>query len=104
MKLSYEAYESMARELLVQIGKQAQQEFSRIMHVAIVHRLGDVEVGEASIAVAVSSPHRLDAFVAVPWIMDQVKARVPVWKMEVYEDGSVWKQNKEWKSNHCCRR
>ena len=59
------------------------------------HRLGLVPVGEASIVIAVSSPHRKEAFVACEYILEQVKLNVPIWKKEVYESGEP-----QWKANH----
>ncbi len=55
---------------------------------ALVHRLGEVGLGEASVAVAVSSPHRRDAFAAAEWLMDRLKQEVPIWKQEHWADGS----------------
>ena len=56
----------------------------------LVHRLGRLEIGEASVAVAVSSPHRAEAFAACRFAIDTLKARVPIWKKELYADGSAW--------------
>ena len=55
---------------------------------SLVHRVGTVEVGQASIAVAASSPHRIDCFEALAWLMDQVKKQVPIWKQENWADGT----------------
>ena len=56
----------------------------------LVHRLGRLEIGEASVAVAVSSPHRAEAFAACRFAIDSLKAKVPIWKKEFYADGSAW--------------
>eukprot|EP00842_Homolaphlyctis_polyrhiza_P006173 jgi/Hompol1/6557/HPOL_000747-RA len=101
--LSYEAYTPMAVKEMRHIACEARSTFKSILKLALVHRIGDVGVGEASIAVVVSSPHRRDALDAVSWIMDEVKARVPVWKQEIYADGTCWKENAEWRSLHLQR-
>jgi molybdopterin synthase catalytic subunit len=90
--LSYEAYEEMASRLMVQVFEQAHAQFS-ITRARVVHRLGDVPVGEASILVVVSAEHRGPAFEACRFIMDRVKASVPIFKRERLagrEGGSRW--------------
>ena len=68
-----------------------------VRHIAMSHRTGLVPIGEASIEIAVSSAHRREALEAVHWAIDELKARVPIWKKEVYEDEpAAWKQNAEW--------
>ncbi|KAH6559883.1 hypothetical protein BASA61_003145 [Batrachochytrium salamandrivorans] len=101
--LSYEAYIPMALKEMQSIAATARSLYTSIVRTAIVHRLGHVAVGEASIAVVVSSPHRRDAIEAVAWIMDEIKATVPIWKMEVYTDGSMWKENAEWQKSQRTR-
>ena len=86
--LSYEAHESMATKELESLARQAIDRFA-LQHVVIVHRLGDVPIGEASVAVGCSSAHRIAAFEALPWIMDRLKQDVPIWKRETYTDGST---------------
>ena len=86
--LHYEAYREMAFSELNKLKGEAISKFG-LEDCGIVHRLGEVPLGESSIAVAVSSPHRKHAFEAVAWIMDQVKQHVPIWKQEVWEDGST---------------
>jgi len=66
-----------------------------VKNIAIYHRLGVVPVKEASVIIAVSSAHRLQAIEACHFGIDELKAKVPIWKKEVYEDGSTWKENKE---------
>ena len=88
--LHYEAHEPMAVRQLQQIGEHAMQRHS-LAQVVIIHRLGEVPIGEASVLVGCGSAHRKDAFAALPWIMDQLKADVPIWKRETFEDEStVW--------------
>jgi molybdopterin synthase catalytic subunit len=87
--IDYEAYEEMALPLLREIAEETRR-LHPVTAVRIVHRLGRLAVGEASVAVAVASPHRQDAFAACRFAIDAVKARVPIWKKEHYADGSVW--------------
>ena len=65
------------------------------MAITIAHRVGTVAVGQASVAVAASSPHRADALAAVAWAIDELKATVSIWKREVFVGGEVWQENKE---------
>jgi molybdopterin synthase catalytic subunit len=88
-RLEYEAYEEMAGPMLDEIEAEARRRWS-VTDVRIVHRLGRLEIGEASVAVAVTAPHRGDAFAACRWAIDTLKARVPIWKREFYADGAVW--------------
>ena len=88
--LSYECYESMAMEQLQTLREQCQKKWP-IFHCSICHRTGEVKIGEASVAVAVSSPHRADAFAAGQWLIDSLKEIVPIWKQERWTDG-----NSEW--------
>jgi molybdopterin synthase catalytic subunit len=87
--LEYEAYEPMAVEAMAGIGRElaAEHEISRI---GIVHRVGRLEIGESSIAVVVTSPHRSAAFEACAAAMDRIKRLVPVWKKEYFDGGEVW--------------
>jgi MoaE-MoaD fusion protein len=87
--LDYEGYEPMALKVMAQIGRQM-VERHRIGRIAIVHRLGRLEIGEASVTVVVASPHRAAAFDAVREAMDLLKTRVPIWKKEHFVDGEVW--------------
>jgi len=87
--LEYEAYESMALEKMRQIGEQLHQKFA-IHRVAILHRLGRLEIGETSVFIAVSAPHRAAAFDACRYAIDTLKRTVPIWKKEYFEDGAVW--------------
>jgi molybdopterin synthase catalytic subunit len=89
VKLEYEAYEVMARKKLEEICQEMRAEFG-ITDVAIAHRLGPVDIGQISLVVAVSSPHRREAFLACHKVVDRLKETVPIWKKEVFEDGSRW--------------
>ena len=87
--LDYEAYEGMAERVMAEIaeGLQARYELSSV---AIHHRVGRVGIGETSVVIAVSAPHRQDALAACKDAIDELKERVPLWKKEVYSDGEEW--------------
>ena len=87
--LEYEAYEEMALPLMEQIAAETQRKWA-VTDVRIVHRLGRLEIGEASVAVVVTAPHRGAAFEACRHAIDTLKATVPIWKKEFYADGAVW--------------
>ena len=87
--LEYEAYESMALAKMREIGAQLHEKY-RIHRVTIVHRLGRLEIGETSVFIAVSAPHRAAAFDACRFAIDTLKRTVPIWKKEYFEDGAVW--------------
>ncbi len=87
--LDYEAYESMALAKMRGIGMQL-REMCRIHRVAMVHRLGRLEIGETSVFIAVSAPHRAAAFEACRFAIDTLKRTVPIWKKEYFADGAVW--------------
>jgi molybdopterin synthase catalytic subunit len=89
LHLEYEAYEEMALPLLEGIVAEARRRWA-VSDVGIVHRLGRLEIGEASVAVAVAAPHRGEAFEACRYAIDTLKATVPIWKKEFYADGAVW--------------
>ncbi len=82
----YEAYEKMAKSVLEEIVMEAQSEYGTD-RIATVHRIGDLVVGDVSVAVAVSSHHREQSFLASRFIMEEIKKRLPVWKKEFYLDG-----------------
>lgn len=94
--LEYEAYEPMAQSEFRKLCDDIRARWPSVKHVCIHHRLGWVAVGQASVIVAISSPHRRDSEQAVQHAMTELKAKLPVWKKEVYdsEDWS-WKQNAE---------
>src|SRR5260370_33266374 len=87
--LVYEAYAPMALREMKRLGQQTHDKFD-IAHVGIVHRTGRLEIGETSVAIAVSAPHRRAAFEACEWVIRELKRTVPIWKKEVFEDGEVW--------------
>ena len=87
--LDYEAYESMALKQLQEMAAAAATRFS-IRNLAIVHRLGRIEIGESSVLIAVFSAHRAAAFDACRWLIDTLKKTVPIWKKEHFADGAVW--------------
>lgn len=89
--LEYEAYEAMALRTMEDLAAQALARFA-IRNVALVHRLGRIEIGEPSVLIAVYSAHRAAAFDACRWIIDTLKQTVPIWKKEFFEDGAVWAQ------------
>jgi molybdopterin synthase catalytic subunit len=88
--LSYEAYREMAERRLVELESEARRRWP-VIECIIVHRLGAVPPTESSVAIAVSTPHRADAFAAGQWLIDSLKADVPIWKREQWADGtSEW--------------
>ncbi|KAI8854481.1 Molybdopterin biosynthesis MoaE [Chytridium lagenaria] len=97
LKLEYEAYKPMAEKELHVLVEAARNQWPDVQGIAIAHRIGVVGIGEESVIIAVSSPHRKDSLDAVEWLIDELKRTVPIWKKEFYEDGSMWKANSE-----CC--
>jgi molybdopterin synthase catalytic subunit len=89
VKLEYEAYEDMALKKLEEIRQEMCAEFG-VDDIAIAHRIGPVDIGQISLVVAVASPHRQEAFFACHKVVDRLKETVPIWKKEVFEDGSRW--------------
>jgi len=87
--LDYEAYESMALAKMREIAAEVHAKFP-IDRVAVAHRLGRLEIGETSVFIAVSAPHRAAAFDACRFAIDTLKRSVPIWKKECFEDGAVW--------------
>ena len=87
VQLSYECYNEMAFKQMERLRDEAKSKWP-VQACSIVHRVGEVTIGEASIAVAVSSPHRKDAFDAASWLVDQLKKQVPIWKREHWKDGT----------------
>jgi molybdopterin synthase catalytic subunit len=87
-RLEYEAYEPMALAALERLEREARSRFA-IASCAITHRLGEVPLAEASVAVVVAAAHRAAAFDACRWAMEELKRTVPIWKKELFEDGGV---------------
>ncbi|MDQ7029454.1 MAG: molybdopterin converting factor subunit 1 [Ardenticatenia bacterium] len=88
--LEYEAYEPLALRQMERIADEIRTRWPEVKGIAIVHRIGRLEIGEASIAIAVSSPHRATAFAACRYAIDRAKESLPIWKKEVWEGGQEW--------------
>ncbi len=89
LHLIYEAFEPMALAEMQKLFVRAREQFE-IAHIGIAHRLGKLEIGETSVAIAVAAPHRKAAFAACEWLIRELKRSVPIWKKEFYADGSAW--------------
>ena len=89
VRLEYEAYEGMAEETMAEIAGELKARYD-LVEIAIHHRIGTVGIGETSVVIAVSAAHRGDALAACRDAIDTLKERVPLWKKELYEDGSAW--------------
>src|SRR5262249_39675913 len=89
LRLEYEAYEPMALSEMRKLAREAGQQWE-IIRIAIRHRVGVVEVGEISVAIAVAAAHRAEAFEACRFAIDRLKEIVPIWKKEYFEGGEVW--------------
>jgi molybdopterin synthase catalytic subunit/molybdopterin converting factor small subunit len=89
LHLDYEAYEEMATKQMNQLAREAITRYS-VRNVAIIHRLGRLQVGETSVLIIVSSAHRAKAYEASRWLIDTLKKSVPIWKKETFVDGAVW--------------
>jgi molybdopterin converting factor subunit 1 len=87
--LEYEAYAPMALAQMEELAETALERFA-VREVAMVHRVGRLEIGETSVLIAVASAHRAAAFEACRWLIDTLKKKVPIWKKEHFEDGAVW--------------
>jgi len=87
--LVYEAYDSMALTEMQRLGAEAHKQFE-IAHLGIVHRTGRIEIGETSVVIAASAPHRRAAFQACEWAIKELKRTVPIWKKEIFEGGEEW--------------
>jgi len=89
VRLEYEAYPEMAEAELRKIAEEARARFG-VARVAVVHRTGRLQIGEASVAVVVASEHRREALEACRFVIDKLKRVAPIWKREVYADGAAW--------------
>jgi molybdopterin synthase catalytic subunit/molybdopterin converting factor small subunit len=89
LHLDYEAYEEMAEEVMSKVAAELRERYD-LCEIAMHHRTGRVEIGEASVVIAVSAPHRQDALAACKDAIDSLKERVPLWKKEFYEGGEEW--------------
>jgi molybdopterin synthase catalytic subunit len=88
--LEYEVYDEQVMPRLTAVAAELRRRWPVVGRVALLHRVGEVRVGEASVAVVVSAPHRAEAFAAARFGIDAIKATVPIWKREVWADGSAW--------------
>ena len=88
--LSYEAWEDAALPRMAEIVAEIRRRHPSVVRVAMLHRTGDVPVGESSVVVVVGAPHRPDAFAAARFGIDALKATVPIWKRETWKDGTEW--------------
>lgn len=89
VRLDYEAHPSLAEDALAQVAFDAAKKWD-VRRVIAIHRTGTCELGEPTVVVACGAPHRSDALEACRWIIDAIKQTVPIWKREVYADGSAW--------------
>jgi molybdopterin synthase catalytic subunit len=92
VRLEYEAYDEMVLPEMARIQRDLIARWPAV-RLAMVHRTGVVPVGQASVVIAVSAPHRDEAYAASRFAIDTLKTRLPIWKREVYADGSTWKEN-----------
>ena len=92
--LEYDAYPSMAEKVMGELAEEAKGRFG-LEDCAVLHRTGRLEIGEASLLIAVSCGHRAESFEAGHWLVNEIKKRVPVWKKEVWEDGEAWVEGPE---------
>ncbi len=98
LHLDYEAYEEMALRQMNSLAAEARERF-KVRHVAIVHRLGCLQVGETSVLIVVASAHRAQAYEASRWLIDTLKKTVPIWKKETFADGAVWADGEPFPEN-----
>jgi len=89
--LEYEAYPEMAEGTLCQIGAEIRERWKTIQQVAIVHRVGRLDIGEISVVIALSAAHRPEVFDAVHYAIDRLKEIAPIWKKEVWTSGAEWR-------------
>ena len=92
--LEYDAYPAMAEKVMRELAEEAKSRFT-LEDVAVLHRTGRLEIGEASLLVVVSCGHRAESFEAGHWLVNEIKKRVPVWKKEVWSDGEEWIEGPE---------
>ena len=97
LRLEYECYEQMAIRQMAEIGREIASQFA-ISRIAMLHRLGTMEIGEASVVVITTAPHRRPAFEAALEGINRLKRLVPIWKKEFFADGEVWVEG-EWDQN-----
>jgi len=93
IQLEYEAYDEMVVPKLAEIASETRARWSDVGRIALVHRIGVLDLGESSVVAAVSAPHRSEAFAAARFAIDALKVSVPVWKREIWDGGSDWGTN-----------
>jgi molybdopterin synthase catalytic subunit len=109
LQLHYEGYTSMALSTLHSLCVDAKAKYPTVDRIVAVHIIGSCNVGETSVIVGCNAPHRKEALACTEYLIDELKARVPIWKKEIYEDdgsgvgGGVWKENVEWREGRRCR-
>jgi molybdopterin synthase catalytic subunit len=91
LRIDYHAYDSMAHRVMQRIAQEASERWP-LQRLAVVHRIGMLEVGEASVAIFLSTAHRAAGFEALRFVIEELKRDVPIWKKEHFEDGEVWVQ------------
>lgn len=98
VQLSYEGYVPMAVKEMTKLCREAVRRFPSVRRIAAVHALGPCPVGTASVILAASSPHRAAALACTEFLINELKATVPIWKLETYagDEDAVWKENVEW--------
>jgi molybdopterin synthase catalytic subunit len=89
VRLEYEAHDDLATARLAEIGEEAVTKWD-VERLVAIHRTGSCDLGEPTVVVACAAPHRADALESCRWVIDEIKATVPIWKKEVYADGSAW--------------
>lgn len=92
--LTYEAYEPMAKKQLQKIGEEVKEKWDNV-EVAITHRIGTLGISDIAVVIAVSTPHRKDAYAANEYIIERIKEIVPIWKKEHWEGGEMWIGNQQ---------
>ncbi len=100
LHLDYEAYEEMALKQMDELTKQALAQFA-VRDIALIHRLGRLQIGETSVLIVVAAAHRGPAFDACRWLIDTLKRTVPIWKKEHFEDGAVWADGEPFPDDIC---
>ena len=97
--LEYEAYPEMAEDKLRQIGDEMRARWRTVREVAIVHRVGQLQIGETAVVIAISAAHRPELFDALHYAIDRLKEIVPIWKKEVWADGEEWRSgDRRWET------
>ncbi len=89
VRLEFEAYDSMALREMEKLAQQVRERWP-VEKIAIHHRKGVLQIGEVAVVIAVSTPHRKEAFAACQFAIDTLKQTVPIWKKEIFEDGQIW--------------